>query len=66
MQLEKKLGKEFPNCLDGINWNLRTKKNAIEISESLNEFFKEDINLQYFSEWLKETAKYCSLYDLSY
>ena len=65
-ELEKQVGRKFPACLRNINWDLRTKADAIEVASELRVFFPSDTNLMFFADWLETTAKYCSTYELSY
>ena len=65
-ELEKRLGRPFPQCLKRICWDLSTREDAIEIADELNVFFPDDDGLTYFAHWLKRTARVCSTYDLSY
>ena len=64
--LENKYEKPFPRILENINWSLHDAKDALEIAEGLDTFFPEDHELMGFSEWLKATAKYGCVYELSY
>lgn len=64
--IEDKVGLPFPECLKNINWTLRTSDDAIEIARGLRTFFASDHNLIMFADWLDETCKYCSTYELSY
>jgi hypothetical protein len=64
--LEKEIGEPFPYCLTHICTTIYTKNDAIKVAEALETFFKDDEHLMDFAEWLKETAKYCSTYELSY
>jgi hypothetical protein len=64
--LEDKVGRPFPDCLKSINWNVRTREDALEVAEELPIFFPDDQDLLHFADWLKSTAKYCSTYELSY
>ena len=64
--LAQKIGKHFPYCLTNICWTISTKNDAIEVAEALTTFFKDDERLMDFAEWLQQTAKYCSTYELSY
>jgi phage/plasmid-associated DNA primase len=64
-ELEKRVGEPFPHCLTTICW-IRTRNDALEVSEGLTTFFKDDEHLMSFAEWLQQTAKYCSTYELSY
>lgn len=63
--LEDKYGISFPQCLQGINYTLRTSNDAKEVAKELRVFFPDDISLMHFADWLEETAKYCSTYELS-
>ena len=63
--LEDKVGLPFPECLESINYTLRTSEDAIEIAKGLRTFFASDHNLIMFADWLEETCKYCSTYELS-
>jgi hypothetical protein len=63
--LEKKHGCSFPDCLTDINMYLRTAKDAIEIADAINIFFKEDEYLMDFANWLRITSKYSDIYELS-
>lgn len=65
-ELEKKVGKPFPKCLESLNWTLRTADDAQNVSNALKEFFQDDVNLMHFANWLRVTSKYCSTYELSY
>ena len=64
--LEKKYNRPFPECLTNINWYLNNAKDAIEIADELANFFADDEELMYFADWLRITAKYCDIYELSY
>ena len=55
----------LPACLQFLNFNLHTPKNAIEIADALHEYFENDYNLMDFARWLKITSKYCFRYRLS-
>lgn len=63
--LAEKHQRPFPDCLTDINMYLRSSKVAIEISDELTVFFGHDEQLMGFADWLKLTAKYCAIYDLS-
>ena len=65
-ELEKRIGKQFPSCLFAICTTISTRNDALEIAEALTTFFKDDTYLMDFAEWLRQTAKYCSTYKLSY
>lgn len=64
--LEKKHGKPFPFCLQNILYSLKTVKQANEVADQLCIFFADDYKLMNFEKWLRETAKYCIGYELSY
>jgi hypothetical protein len=65
-KLEKEIGQPFPRCLSSICFSLTTRSDALEIAEALTTFFKDDEDIMDFAEWLQQTAKYCSTYELSY
>jgi hypothetical protein len=64
--VESRLGKPFPSCLTDINWGVRSRKDALEVADAIDEFFKDEKRFEYFAQWLRVTAKYCSTYELSY
>ena len=64
--LERKIGKDFPNILQTINWSLRDAQDAIEVAEGLETFFADDESLQCFAKWCRKTAEWCCTYELSY
>lgn len=64
--LEEKTGKEVPVVLTNMNFCIRTAEDAVEAASGLETFFSEDKWLVHFAQWLRETAKYCSTYELSY
>lgn len=66
MYLAEKFGKPFPECLENINWCLRTRKDALKVASALDEFFYDDTECGRFAEWLRETAEFASTYELSY
>jgi hypothetical protein len=65
-ELEKKIGRPFPECLRGMNWTVSTSKDALEVARELEVFFPDDIDMAHFAKWLRKTAQYCSTYELSY
>ena len=64
--IEAKAGKEVPVVLTNMNFYIRTAEDAAEAASGLEAFFAEDKWLVHFAQWLRETAKYCSTYELSY
>ena len=64
----KEVGRPFPDCLSEINWYVRDRETALEVADALDIFFvkEKDDDLQQFSKWLRFTAKYCTVYELSY
>jgi hypothetical protein len=64
--LADEIGRPFPECLKNINFSLHTSEDAIEIADELEVFFADDDPLMCFASWLRQTAKYCSTYELSY
>jgi hypothetical protein len=65
-ELSKKYNEPFPECLEVINWYIKTSEDAKEVADGLRKFFPEDLKLQSFAKWLDFTSKYCSYYELSY
>ena len=63
--METKVGQAFPPCLSYINDYVRTREDAIDVAAGLELFFKDDVSLMWFAEWLRKTAKFCSTYELS-
>ena len=64
--LEKRHGIEFPCVLRNINWSVHNRKDAIEAAKGLETFFKDDGDLMWLASWLRETARFCESYELSY
>lgn len=64
--LEEKTGKEVPVVLTNMNFYIRTAEDALEAASGLETFFADDKWLVHFARWLRETAKCCSTYELSY
>ena len=58
--------RDKPFCLSDINHSLHTAEDAVEIADALEEHFKEEDNLMSFAHWLRTTAKYCDVYELSF
>lgn len=61
---EQQHGKPYP--LEDIRF-IHSKATAIRIAAALEEVFPDDSEgYRAFAKWLRETAKYCSVYDESY
>lgn len=58
--------RDKPYCLTDINHQLHTAEDAVEIADALEKHFAEEYHLMSFAHWLRTTAKYCDVYDLSY
>lgn len=63
--LEKKIGQQFPCCLQDMNYYIRTSSDAKECADAIDTFFSTDTDLVHFANWLRVTSKYCSIYELS-
>lgn len=63
--LEAKIGRPFPLCLRNINTYLQTSADALKIADELCVFFPDDEPLMFFAKFLRQSAQYCSTYELS-
>ena len=64
--LEEKVGEEFPDVLQNINWTMRTSDDAVIVADGIRKFFPEYDHLQLFAEWCEKTAEVCGTYELNY
>jgi hypothetical protein len=63
--LEAEHGMPFPFHLMSINHSISTDRGAVEVARDLRVFFSDDEDLMDFAQWLEDTAKVCSTYELS-
>ena len=63
--LEKKIGRPFPNCLKRITWDIHSSNDALEIAKELWNFFPDDMTIFMFAKWLYQTSQYCSTYNFT-